>query len=103
MLVGSNPCPYVDLENSPCREVCSVPHTRIRLFGRVETCLEDGNNQVERWVMVRVTVEPPNGPRKAHGRVDSFGVGDASEDPTDTARIVPVLSPNILQIPYTQS
>jgi len=70
-------------------------------FGRIETRFEDGNNQFERRVVVRITVEPSNGPRKAYGRVNGFGVGNISEDPADATRIVRVLFSNTLQVPYT--
>jgi len=30
--IGLSPCPHVDLEDSPCRKVCPVPHARIQLF-----------------------------------------------------------------------
>ena len=53
--------------------------------------------------MVRVTVEPPDGPREAYGSIEGFGIGDIPEDPADTTRIVRVPSPNDLQVPHMHS
>ena len=53
--------------------------------------------------MVRVTIKLQNDPHKAYGRINGFRVSDVSEDPTDTAYIVCILSLNGFQIPYSQS
>ena len=103
MLVRLNPCPHVDLEDSPCREVRPVPHSRVQLFGRVETCFESGNDQVEWGVVVRVTVKPSDGARKTYGRVDGLRIGYVSKDPAHAACMVCVLSLDAFHIPYTDS
>jgi hypothetical protein len=99
--MGLCPRPYVDLEDSPCREVCSIPHTRVYLFGGVKAFLKGRNEQIEWGVVVGVAIEPSNGTRKVYIRVDGFGVGDVSEDPANTAHIVRVLFPKGFQVPYT--
>ena len=101
--MGLSPCSHVDLEDSPCREVRPVPHTRIQLFGRVEASLEGRNDQIIRWVVVGVSIEPLDGPRKMYVGVDGFGVSDFPKNPAHTTRIIPVLSLKGFQVPYTHS
>jgi hypothetical protein len=99
-LMGLSPCPGVDLEDSPGREVRPIPHAWVQLFGCVETCLKGRDNRVEWRIVVRVAIKPSDGTREMYGRVDGFGICEVSEDPGHATRIVCVLFPKGFQVPY---
>ena len=75
-IMGLNTRPRIDLEKSPCRQVCPVPHPRVQLLGRVETRLEDGNDQIVRWVVRGAAIKPADSTRETYRGVNGLGIGD---------------------------